>query len=203
MRKIRLIIITFFIAIFSGTCYNIPRSHPVNLYRISSTDNPVRQCDLPVLVMNNNKIPESMQKIVKEEIEYWNSLSSKKIFFYMGETDWESYSEENKESGIILVISIKETKPDKHKTTLAYTSLRWYNNGCITGQGITLYLDTLDKSSDNRIRSVIRHELGHTLGFVHSKEDDDLMYKSIGSYIYDDLKELSEWELKAFKIFYE
>jgi hypothetical protein len=76
-----------------------------------------------------------------------------------------------------------------------------YSDGCITSAGIFIYERGV-KAKDRTFITIMRHEIGHTLGFDHSSYGFDLMYEGLykGKNV---LKEASEWELKAFKIYYE
>jgi hypothetical protein len=176
---------------------------PVNLYSKLPDKTIIRQCDLPVLYVFNKEIPKRMQDITHKAVEYWNSVYGGKLFFYGGIVD---YKIDDPETGALLLIDIFDRYKDKYgliklDSSLASTKFKANRRGCISAN-IEIFADILDNRLDeNGLQTVMRHELGHTLGLGHSDKllEDGLMEDktSFGS-----LKELSEYELKAFRLIY-
>jgi len=66
---------------------------------------------------------------------------------------------------------------------------------------MVLYLNAIKERNIETIRSAIRHEIGHLLGFQHSKRPTYIMYESIDNLF--NQKVLSDWEIEAFKVGYK
>ena len=193
-----ILVILFLISTFA--C-GVPKGEPVSLYKVSDENVIIRQCSLPILYAINKDVPNKIQRMIIESFDYWDDLTDKDLFFYMGTTDWVPG---DKASGIIVVVGLThEVRTEEHKNTLAYVepSTYWKDTGCLAKGSISIFADTQSKS-DDMLRSVIRHEIGHILGFGHSPDSDDLMYRAIEECLIPELKGLSKWELEAFRLYY-
>ncbi len=201
MKKLLLITLATILFLFSVSSCTVLRDRPISLYKkVKNTKISLHRCGLPVIYLINKDVPENVKTIIIRSFKYWDDLTEKNLFFYMGITNWSS---DDIRSGIIVVVDIKELKTVEHEANgaLAYTNLIWYTiSGCLSNGGITIYKSSLELS-DDRLESIIKHEVGHILGLGHSPHSRDLMHEVIR--VFDRKKDLTEWELKAFKIYYD
>jgi len=185
-------------------CYLLPRE-PVKLYReIPETELRAKQCNPPLFFLISEKIPPEKQKPIRDAFDYWNEIAEKhgqkhKRLFYHGGTT-ELLTESGKPvpvPGIVGVFMIERKEPGP---ALAVTIYNDQEDGCIKSADIAIFKDVLDKYDNALIGAVMRHEIGHTLGFAHSEVPWHLMYFSIDS-VFKHI-ELHEWEIEAFKLYY-
>jgi hypothetical protein len=181
-----------------GICfYKEKRPDPKTLYLTTTEGIVVRQCNFPVLYSINEKVPLDLTDIIIDSFEYWNNFARSDIFKFMGILD---FTNDGIDESPIIVVEIEENNDAEHANAIAYTSIKWKSDGCIKmSAGINIRKGALKDCSIDGLKSSLRHEVGHLLGFKHSKFKSDLMYNNINP---NKLKDLSEWELKAFKLYY-
>lgn len=184
---------------------------PLDLYLKTEKNIPVYRCgnSITELLFVESDLPQKIKDMVARSAEYWNSLGSRKLFLYSGDT---VLGPEDPESGGFIVIGdmptelkerYRKEKDEGAKKTLGVTALRYNEDtGCISEYSIFLDVERLISVPDMQAEIAIRHELGHTLGFHHSERNVDLMYKSV---VKDPnkIKEMSDWEIEAYNIFYK
>jgi len=171
------------------------RPDPLMLYHLSVTMEPAHQCSLPVFYAIHEDISDELEQQIIRSFEYWDDLTDKNLFFYLGRIK-EVKNPDLIESDIIIVEKLNEDKQ------LAITEIQWNTiTHCIFKTTISIPKETLHLPK-SAIEAIIRHEIGHVLGFDHSNIKRDLMYPQ-----YDtekgELKGLSNWELKSFQLMYE
>lgn len=199
-----LLVVSIIVAILSiglliyGICfYKEERPDPKTLYLTTTEDIVIHQCNFPVLYSINEKIPPDIINVIMDSFEYWNKLAEFDIFKFMGVLD---FTNNGIDESPIIVVEIEKDNDAEHANAVAYTSIKWKSDGCIgMSAGINIRESALRDCSIDGLRSSLRHEVGHLLGFKHSKFKSDLMYNDINP---NKLKDLSEWELKAFKLYY-
>lgn len=120
---------------------------------------------------------------------YWNASTGQSLFYDGGAVDTEPAES-------IVKIQVQPGKMYyKGKEVCGKTDyLVRLPDGCITCQVIVLSGYCLNHSSAAGIETVIRHELGHALGFVHAESANGLMYEETALYR-SEPKDLSEEEL--------
>lgn len=187
--KIALIILCAF-----GASCSLFRGEPPSLYKVTETNKPLRQCNLPILYKINDNVPLDTRTAIINAFNYWDDLSNEKLFLFLGITNLTII---DSIIGDTIIVEIEEHKP--YKDGLAYVHRNWFASGCLFGGGIRIYRDTF-RLPIKGLESVLRHEVGHVLGFGHSPLGSDLMHESIRPSKY--LKGASEWEIKAFNIYY-
>lgn len=162
-------------------------------YIITENMKPAHQCDknLPIFYMIGENVPADIYEIINKSFEYWNSFSNKKLFMQI-----EYIQEVYDSGGGITPVGLGELKSNVGgKVAVKYNEI----DGCIFKTKLVLNFDIqyLPTSMQNNI---IRHEIGHLLGFDDSNDENGIMHRSVSSR--DGIKNLSLKEINAFKLFY-
>ena len=171
-----------------------------NIYKLSARNIVVRQCSFPIVYKINREVPDRQKNLIIRSFEYWDNLTEKNLFEYGGTTHLRAGGPLSR--NIIVVGITNEPRTSLTKTWLAYTTRSFYDGStaCITRKGdIKIFRPTIYKL-DDVFESIIRHEVGHTLGLLHNLDPEGLMFRTIKDT--DIKKELNEWELNAFKWIY-
>ena len=180
--------------------FGCARPPPIELYRKIGNNSYTHQCDLPIFYGMDKSVPEELKPVIIKAFDYWDSLFKYNLFFYIGD----NLDEEIVDSEAMVVVKIVEEKDsfDKSGATTHISAI--YNiKGCMPNPRIEVKNRILI-FNDNSVETVLRHEIGHVLGFIDSQYEEDLMYKTINLFFYiDKPKEASEREKKAFEIYYK
>lgn len=145
--------------------------------------------------------PENLKKIVREGFAYWDDLTPVDLFH---ETDVCGRMIGSDQS---IIVNATDRAVERDGYTVFGTLSAVHSEGVATGGIINLYHDFL-KWCDNGTRStVVRHEVGHALGFDHNPGRDCLMYKFArseddASPVFRYPKQLCQEELRTFRQHY-
>jgi len=205
MRPLKIIgiivgILSVSLLIYGIGFYEWPREDPKELYMTTEDGHHVHQCNLPIFYSIDKNVPEHIAELIKKSFDYWEGLTDKRLFIYSGIDNYDTSDIDTLNAGIV-VIGV-ETEIDAHHSSAGGTAqLKWDKKGCIKPELLIKLHKSIMNMSDELRETVIRHEIGHLLGFKDTNDvKEDLMYRSLVP-VYD-LKGLSEWELEAFKIYY-
>ena len=98
-------------------------------------------------------------------------------------------------AGDIIILLKKEKNGDGFSGWTR--SIADENQNQILKSGITIY--DVDNLSDDQLKTIVRHELGHAFGLAHSSDPEDLMYPVVKTaYPY-----ISECDLDAIVLLYD
>lgn len=123
--------------------------------------------------------PEELKAPVREGFKYWDDKTSRELF------KESSCLRINRVTGIVVTTSQDYYTNDKGKQKKSIWGTA--NNANISGYAligstITLYRPWLEAKDDQWTRiSVVRHEVGHALGFDHVDDEECLMYPYINT----------------------
>lgn len=185
---------TLAIMIGIGTLYIW--NNPQMLYRESEEGHLVRQCRLPLYYVIENDIPDKYKEMIVSGFDYWNKVArthGKKRGDIFMPIRVEDSIDEIDLSDIVAVMTLNV----KFDGMLAATMYTDEPDGCTSQADIFILDYTLETQEDDVVEAVIKHEIGHVLGFGHSTIPWHLMYYSVS-----DVEELSDWEIEAFKVSY-
>jgi len=179
----------------------------VHKFYLKIDDNDRRYCEpnkIPFVITKD--VPDHLADNIQESFEYWDDLTERDLFIYMGVIDIE-YGPAFEKAGIIVIDLHENEVLYDHELTkendniLALSYLRSHPNGCIASSAIFIYSSSMN-TTESSFKSIIRHEIGHVLGLGHNTDMNGLMYPTLEKYR-TKVKEISEYELKAFKLYYE
>lgn len=130
--------------------------------------------------------PKKHKRVVREGFAYWEKILGKPMFVEdrCGVAD---FFIPGKRRGIAVVISdVPEYKVVKGKrwTLWAAAPMATFSNDILSGLIVFFPMWQTETNSGLR-RSVVRHEIGHILGFDHSSSRKCLMYEVIDSNEFD------------------
>ena len=197
--------ILLFITLIGKITVSLTPQTPADLYNKNIAGSHLHQCILPIIYAYSENVDDNTIKLIENSIDYWNSIYGKKLFTGIGTLPLTYVSARPKIVVLIDVLTSEEYNKKFRSIELArveYNKLS-RKDGCIIGGTILLKKDELNNTKNTKkgIENVIRHELGHILGFGHNRDSNGLMYISIDPNI-DKYKTLTEKELKAFNLYY-
>jgi len=135
------------------------------------------------------KISELDKQVILDGLNYWDDLTKVSLFKVNSCT---SQSD-------ITIFLVEDYAKDINGLPKYYTHGRAFNT---TGL-FFLYLPWLESDNKYIRTTTVRHELGHLLGFRHSKYMDCLMYPEVSSkQFYKEPKELCTEEKIQFHVVY-
>jgi hypothetical protein len=177
------------------------KPNPIELYRKIGNDTYTHQCNLPIFYGVDASVPDELKPVIINAFNYWDSLFEYNLFFYVGD----NLDKEVVDSGAVVIVGIskKESEPVDKMKSITHIGPIYNIEGCMPNPRIKINNGILI-FNDNSIETVVRHEIGHVLGFIDTTDSDDIMHRTIDMLLYiDEPKEASEWEKKAFEIFYK
>lgn len=181
---------------------------PESLYFLTKSKNHKRQCNVPILYSLNENMSLEAKEYAVNAFNYWNDVFGGSLFVYAGEL---SYQVGSPEASAFIMVEVREKfnyydnndDLQRAEDVAAITSFKYNEDGCMFATGIIVFEDSLKKWGSKKIETVIRHEIGHTLGFHHSEVLEDLMYPTASlNFGQKHPKEISDWEREAFMLYY-
>jgi hypothetical protein len=167
--------------------------------------NTLHQCEYPVSFAISKNVDAMYHRLIWEQFEFFNTLdmpegSRRLLFSYIGLIDEAPDEVQNYKTLYIGYPAIYEKTSDPD--SLAYLWHRYFpQSGCMASGHIALRPGEFEKLPYNTMVSVVRHEIGHALGFTHSETKGDLMYPQVPLDL-EAPQTLSPGELEAFRIYY-
>lgn len=139
---------------------------------IGSNGEPVKLCQIPVLIFENAYLDPRVFAAMRDSIEYWNKEIGKQILLSVDDPLPRQIQH--------IVFVVEQNGPLDNQACGRTLSEYIERNGCIERSTIIFYKECYgDKNNiiDNaRIVSIARHELGHLMGLDHVEESNDLMH---------------------------
>lgn len=138
---------------------------------IGSGGKPVKLCETPVLIFENDYLDPRVFASIRDGIEYWNKTLGKQILLSI---------DDPLPSQIHHVVFVVEQDGPPYNVACGRTISEYtQNTGCVERSTIIFYKECYgDKNNivDNaRMVSIARHELGHLMGLDHVEQMNDLM----------------------------
>lgn len=160
--------------VFSDSRVPIEETAP-SFSLISNKGQSIKQCDEKILYAISDNLPVAFHDIVRRGFDYWNALLEHKKFYYIGIVDYTPMDPET--SGFIII----GVSSERDSNIYGFTKYDYdHGTGCMSSTKIFLTPSCL-QDSDVLMESVVRHEIGHVLGFGHSKDEKHLMWYKIAA----------------------
>lgn len=148
-----------------------------------------KQCSLPVFIASKN-LQQNQQERTNSAIKHWNESVGINVFFDLGDVAW---AEIEQNQGFVL-ISISE---NLRSSALATTNIIINSKKCI--QSAKIYINSnYSNYNIDVFETIIRHELGHVLGFYHTSDFTKLMYSNIENSVQHPV-DVSEEEIRELR----
>jgi hypothetical protein len=158
----------------------------------------------PIVWSFSCEFPERHKSAVRAGFEYWSKLLGKRLFIENDRCGVSDYFIPNKKRhGIAVVISDKPEYVVKGRQKLALWAAAPSASVSdeILSSMIVLYPMWQNSHDEGLRESVMRHEIGHVLGFGHSPDNRCLMYELIEPY--EGLKGACSAEIEKFREIYK
>jgi hypothetical protein len=135
----------------------------------------------PILWSFPCDFPIQHKFIIRKGFDYWEKILGKQLFIEEKNCGVSDFFIPGKKKGITVVIVNKQEYTIKNKEKIplwATATTATYSNKVLSSM-ISLYTIWQNSEDDGVRESVVRHEVGHALGFGHSSLQRCLMYKII------------------------
>jgi hypothetical protein len=136
--------------------------------------------------------------VVVKSFDYWNGLMGKDFFVYDGMISLSNYEQDVKDNLNDYIFVFLDTKQEKYLKQCGVTFYDYDSRGCLSNLRIDIKSQCIIESGLS-FESIMRHEIGHTLGYRNSySNDNNLMHYAIDKDV-DGPKKISEKELEILK----
>lgn len=157
---------------------------------------PIKHC-MPIMYTIPSDTPKELHDIIKTEVEYWNKVIGKKVFYNtdnMGYTIDSSYL-----YGVYVIGTVPKLTDSSWRTKTCGRTKYDYRDNCFisahTEIDIRCTVDT------NLLQTIIRHEVGHALGLRDRIDISGVMRGTINKTEHHPI-EATKSEIEALKKLY-
>ena len=200
MRSIHYVAISIGVLLIATLCIVLwhrapPETNTHKEYYILHDGKALYQCEIPISYGYSKLVSSRSKSNIHRAFKYWNSVYGGKLFIYKDAKWWRA--KDGSKSGVVLI----DVDPDEDSIRLATTRYT-QEKGCL--RAIITLFDLAEKdTTEASLESVLRHEIGHSLGLGHrdTAGPTDLMFEATNTSLKEP-KQLSKEETKAFKYIY-
>jgi hypothetical protein len=157
---------------------------------------PIKHC-MPIIYTVPADTPEELHDIIIDEVEYWNRVMGKKIFY---NTDNMGYSMGSTYLyGVYTIGTVPELTGSSWRTKTCGKTKYDHRNNCFIS--VRTEIDIKCTEDPNLLRTIVRHEVGHALGLCDRTDITGIMRSSVSKTEHHPL-DVTEDEIEALKKLY-
>lgn len=131
-------------------------------------EHPVRACHVPIQIIVPDGTTPELGWAAHDAMEFWNSLLGRQAF-----------TMEHSKSKLFVVEVREENAGNPDVLGVARLFPAGPNGSCYTQGGVLIVYDRVRDHAPLRVKRLMAHEFGHTLGLAHNPDSYALMYSKI------------------------